>query len=262
MRNRTSDFMALATIFGGATLGLGAMSLAARSAEVPLADEASVEVRVSPARVFVRLGSDAPSIYYLRTRSDVLRLRHDVERAQERAADLVREQLDIRERMDRLGESADGPHSEAGRRMFDRKEAMNDELADLQREIDRLATDTQADHAEVSERLQEAGTTILDDHLKERVRYSRGLIGIQDRDYTREFEAETSRIVEELEAELERASDAMGDRSQDLQRFEWHVEGLESLDDLVSISGEDLTIDVRRDDEDRRRRRRTRRPNR
>ena len=78
--------------------------------------------------------------------------------------------------------------------MFDRKEAMNDELADLQREIDRLATDTQADHVEVSERLQEAGTTILDDHLKERVRYSRGLIGIQDRDYTREFEAETSRI--------------------------------------------------------------------
>ena len=50
---------------------------------------------------------------------------------------------------------------------------------------------------------------IQDDKLKERVRYSRGLIGIQDRECTREFEAETSRIVEELQEELESSGPAV-----------------------------------------------------
>ncbi len=39
---------------------------------------------------------------------------------------------------------------------------------------------------------------------KERVRYSRGLVSIQDRAYMSEFEAETTRVFEELHEELER----------------------------------------------------------
>ncbi len=132
----------------------------------------------------------------------------DVEEAQARAADLAHEQRDIEAEMDRLGEASGGPGSEAGRRIFDRKEAMQEEIADLEREIDRLTSDARADQREASDRLREAATTIRDDKLKERIRYSRGLIGVQDREYTREFEAETTRILEELQEELQRASDA------------------------------------------------------
>ena len=57
--------------------------------------------------------------------------------------------------------------------------------------------------------MREAATTIRDDMLKERFRYSRGLIGVRDREYTREFEAETTRVVEELAEELQRAVDAI-----------------------------------------------------
>ena len=42
MRKRTSDFMALAAILGGAGLGLGLTSLYARSAPVAQVDDASV----------------------------------------------------------------------------------------------------------------------------------------------------------------------------------------------------------------------------
>jgi len=45
MGKRTSDFMALAAIFGGAGLGLGLTSLVARTAQV---DDVSVEVHVVP----------------------------------------------------------------------------------------------------------------------------------------------------------------------------------------------------------------------
>jgi len=119
------------------------------------------------------------------------------------AAHLVREQHYIEESMKRLAEARSGPGSEAGRRLFERKEAMHDEIADLEREILRLSSEA---HGEALDRLNDAATTIDEDKLKERVRYSRGLIGSQDREYTREFEAETSRIVEELQEELGKPS--------------------------------------------------------
>ena len=82
---------------------------------------------------------------------------------------------------------------------------MHDEIADLEREILRLSSEAQG---EISELLDEAARTIEDDKLKERVRYSRGIIGFRDREYVREFEAETTRIVEELQEELQGVSTA------------------------------------------------------
>jgi hypothetical protein len=143
------------------------------------------------------------------------RLRRDIEETQRRAEDLVREQRDMEADMNRLGEASGGPGTEDGRHLFERKEAMNEEVADLEREIDRLASDARADQRDASERLREASTTIRDDKLKERIRYSRGLIGSQDGEYMNEFEAETTRIVEELEQELETAIDAIGENEED-----------------------------------------------
>ena len=108
--------------------------------------------------------------------------------------------------MDSLGAARSGPGSQAGTRLFERKQAMLEEVADLEREIGRLASDYRADHPEVAARLDAAAATIRDDKLKERIRYSRGLIGVEDREYTNEFEAETTRIVEELQREIASAS--------------------------------------------------------
>ena len=106
--------------------------------------------------------------------------------------------------MERLAEEGGWPGSVDGRRLFERKETMGGELADLEREIDRLTAVARSGYPDAAVRLAEAATTIRDDKLKERVRYSRGLIGIQDRAYMREFEAETTRVFEELQEELER----------------------------------------------------------
>ena len=105
--------------------------------------------------------------------------------------------------MKRLAEAGSGPGSEAGRRLFERKDAMLAEIADLERDILRLSGEARLDPWQTSDRFGVAASMIEDDKLKERVRYSRGLIGIQDREYTSEFEAETSRIIEELQEELE-----------------------------------------------------------
>ena len=176
-------------------------------------------------------------------RDRVDRLRNDVEEARQRAADLVREQRDIEADMNRLDEASGGAGTEAGRRLFERKEAMNEEVADLEREIDRLASDARADQRDASDRLREAADTIRDDKLKERIRYSRGLIGVEDREFARDFEAETTRITEEVQQALERAGDAIGEnqadrRAEALDRARDLSRGVESLSRRLGERGD------------------------
>ena len=64
MGRRTSDFVALATILGGAGLGIGLTSLFARTAPVAQMDDVSVEVRFING--LVGDASVAPTIYFRR----------------------------------------------------------------------------------------------------------------------------------------------------------------------------------------------------
>ena len=94
MGKRTSDFVALAAILGGASLGIGLTSLFARAAPVAQVDDVSVEVHFVKGRVGA--ASVAPTIY-LRSRAlanrrdwEPLLLRGDVEdiRREAREVDL------------------------------------------------------------------------------------------------------------------------------------------------------------------------------
>lgn len=233
MGKRTSDFLALAAIACGGGLAFGLTGLVAGTASVARVEHDRVEYRNRTRTM------EGPRQWLFQWRG----LSNGVQEARVRAADLAREQADIEAEMDRVSEAGNGPGSPAGRALLDRKEVMLDEVAALEEHIDRLASEIQEGRNEASDRLREAATTISDDKLKERVRYSRGLIGVQDRDYTREFEAETTRVVEELAEELASASAAIS----------------ESMMEFRPLRAE---MDIRRDEEDQRRKRRRRRPRR
>ncbi len=171
------------------------------------------------------------------------RLTTDIEGVQARAEELAREQRDVEAAMDRLAEAKGGPGSEAGRRLFERKVAMVEEIGDLRQEINRVRGEARANQREASDRLDDAARTIEDDKLWERVRYSQVLIGTQDREYTREFEAETTRILEEVQEELERAVDAIGEsqsdrRAEALDRARALSRGVESLSRRLGERGQ------------------------
>ncbi len=101
MGRRTSDFVALATILGGAGLGIGLTSLFARTAPVAQVDDVSVEVHFI--KGLVGNTSVAPTIYLRRrvraNRPNLQLLRGDVE-------DLRREtrEIDLRELYEALDE--------------------------------------------------------------------------------------------------------------------------------------------------------------
>ena len=209
MRLSRADLVPVLTIVAGGVIGasLSFSFLGSRSDDeaVQMTADARAEIL---AKLQATRAERLAELRALMERDLQERLGTQVEVALGRALYLVREQRGIEADMQSLIEARGGPGSEAGRRLFEAKEAMHDEIADLEREILRLSSEARG---EISERLDEAARTIEDDKLKERVRYSRGLIGVQDREYTREFEAETTRIVEELQGELQSASDAIGE---------------------------------------------------
>ncbi len=176
-------------------------------------------------------------------RNRVDRLREDGEDALRRAEELSDEQREIQRQMDRLNELEGAALQESARRLFERKEAMTEELTDLEGQIDRLSADARSSQPEAAEGLREAANSIRDNKLKERVRYSRGLIGTGDQDYTREFEAETQRGLNELGDRLEQAVGAVGKpeddrRAEALDRTRDLVRGMESISRRLGERGD------------------------
>ncbi len=165
-------------------------------------------------------------------RSD--RLQQDARDALGRAEDLIREQEEIRNDLEELQTGQASDPVEEARRLFDRKDAMAEELEDLENQLERLSRDSRQEKRDASDRLQEAVKSIQDNKLKERVRYSRGLIQTRDPEYTKAFENETSRGLEELRDGIERGEEALrestearGDEA--LDRTRELVRGIESL---------------------------------
>ena len=176
-------------------------------------------------------------------RNRVGRLREDTEDALRRAREMAEEQRRIGRQMSQLAEKEGAALQESARRLFERKESMAEELRDLEGQIDRLGGDARPSQRAAAERLAEAANSIRDNKLKERVRYSRGLIGTGDQDYTRQFEAETQRAFDELEDRLGQAVDAVRDspdanRTEALDRARDLVRSMESMSRRLGQRGQ------------------------
>ena len=95
----------------------------------------------------------------------------------------------------------------------------------------------------MSEELQGAANSIRDNKLKEKILYSRGLIGDPSGEYARNFEEEISSNADEVRDRLEAAQQAFGEsdpRRLDRQLDETRdlVQGLESLQERLRQRGE------------------------
>lgn len=175
----------------------------------------------------------------------VERLRQDAQDALRRAENLVREQEDIKESMSRLGEGDINQQLEEARRLFERKEAQATEVADLERQLDRVAADSRQEQRDASERLTEAANSIRDNKLKERIRYSRGLIQARDSEFTEGFEEETANAIDELRDRIAEAMEAINEsgdgdrRAEALDRARDLVRSMESLGRRLEERGQE-----------------------
>ena len=166
------------------------------------------------------------------------RLARDIDDFRRRASDLSADEADVAEQVTGLGGLADEERIERIVRLTERKNEMEAGVADLERDIDSTSAEFRREERGASTELQEASNGIRESKLKEKIRYSRGLIRARSPAYAEQFEAEIGNDLADLEQRLAEAREAVGaggetgleqalDRTRDLMR------GLESLDQRI-----------------------------
>ena len=171
------------------------------------------------------------------------RLERDIEEAMRRANRLADEEREVAAEVDGLGGLSDDERMGQMQGLMERKDAMEAEVADLERQIDSTSAEFRRDQRDASRRLAEAADSIRDNKLKEKIRYSKGLIRSRAPETAQAFEDEIGSDIGDLQEKLQAAEQAVGqsagdtmaealDRTRDLMR------GLESLEHRISREGE------------------------
>lgn len=166
-----------------------------------------------------------------------------LESALQRAGELARQQRDIARQVGGL-DQAGADRDERIRRLLERKDQMEAEIQNLEAQLDRMAAESRQEERGASRRLTEAANSIRDNKIREKVRYSKGVMQGRDPEYARGFEDEIASNLEELEEHIRDAQGAMGeDEEESLQeslgRTRDLVRGLESLDRRLQSRAED-----------------------
>ena len=157
------------------------------------------------------------------------RLQRDLADARERVEELSRQQDDVGNRMDAM-RRAGRPSADQIGRVRDTKEQMAEEVGDLLNQLDQLANDARRGGTGGAEELEEATGTIRETQLRERLLWSRSLVGrAGQEEYAEAFENQTAQAIQSLANRLEEASEAVqGEVGQDSG-----TEALESAQDLA-----------------------------
>lgn len=157
------------------------------------------------------------------------RLERDVDDARRQAAELARQQGDVDNRMEAM-RRVGRPSADQVGRINDIKESMAERAGEVLEKLDRAAAQARRDGRAGAGELEEAAETIRDTQLRERLLYSRGLVGRPGQEeYARAFENQTSQAIQSLRNRLDEAAEAVGAQAGEDPR----EEVLESARDLM-----------------------------
>ena len=171
------------------------------------------------------------------------RLQRDIQDAMQRASRLADAEREVASDVLGLAGLEDQERLARLQGLMERKNAMEAEVADLEREFDSTSAEFRREERDASRQLADAANSIRDNKLKEKIRYSRGLVRSRDPETARAFEEEIGGDIEDLRNKLQAAADAVGrsegdamaqalDRTRDLMR------GLESLEHRLGQQGD------------------------
>ncbi len=171
------------------------------------------------------------------------RLERDIEDALRRANRLADEEREVAQDVAGLVGLTDDQRMRRLQGLMDKKAAMEDEVADLEREIDSTSAEFRREQRNASQRLADAANGIRDNKLKEKIRYSRGLVRSRAPETAQAFEEEIGNDIEDLREKLRAAAEAVGETAGDamaqaLDQTRDLMRGLESLEHRMWQQGE------------------------
>ena len=120
----------------------------------------------------------------------------------------------------------------------ERKTELAREVDQLETDLDRLAREARQDQPEAARRLMEAAGEIRESRLRDKLNFSRGVLGTQSEDYVRNFEEQITRDAENVRARVQAARDALSESDprrlgRQLDETRDLVRGLESLQERL-----------------------------
>jgi hypothetical protein len=138
------------------------------------------------------------------------RLDRDIREAQQRAQEMKNAQERIASDVKELSASGQaGAGGERQQRLLERKDALASQVAELESQLDRMAADSRKEQKDASRKLQEASNAIRDQKLKEKIRFSKGLLR-GNPDMAQQFETDIGGQIGELDKRLRDAAGAVG----------------------------------------------------
>ncbi len=175
-----------------------------------------------------------------------VRLERDMQDAREQMERIQSQQEKVASDVNRLAEEGGegrGATGERLQRIFERKDELADEVENLESQLDRMAREGRSEQKEASRKIQDAANSIRDSKLKEKIRYSKGVVEGRSPEYAQNFEKLIGEDVDNLRQKLEDAAGSIGkteetkvteaiDQTRDL------VRNLESLSERIRERGE------------------------
>jgi hypothetical protein len=105
---------------------------------------------------------------------------------------------------------------------------MATEVADLEAQMDRMARESRGEQKDASRKLQEAANSIRESKLKEKIRYSKGVVQGRSPEYAERFEEQVESDIENLLEKVREAAGSVG-KSEEAQV----ADAIEKTRDLV-----------------------------
>jgi hypothetical protein len=174
------------------------------------------------------------------------RLERDMEDAREQMERIRSQQERVASEVKRLAEEAGegaGASSEKLQRIFERKDELAEEVQSLESQLDRMAREGRSEQKEASRKIQEAANSIRDSKLKEKIRYSKGVVQGRSPEYAQNFESLIGEDVENLRRKIEEAAGSIGKSEETkvteaIEQTRDLVRNLESLSERIRERGE------------------------
>ncbi len=170
------------------------------------------------------------------------RVAREVEDARRRAEGLAERQRDVENRMEAM-RRAGRPSADQIQRIRDTKDEMAEEVGEVLGRLERAANDARRKGRGAAAELEEAVETIRETQLRERLLYSRGLVGRPGQeDYAEAFENQTAQAIQSLRNRLDEAAEAVrAETGRDPA-----AEALDAAGDLVrSLESMDRRMDAK-----------------
>jgi hypothetical protein len=166
--------------------------------------------------------------------------RQGIEGAVELAEGIARDQDRIADEVRRLGDGEGEGAAEQVQRLGERKDALSGQVQALEEQLDRVAGDTRASAAQASRALREAATGIRENKLKEKIRYSKGVVRGRPGAPAQQLEAEIGKDIGQLSRQVAEAARKLGEAKGDgraaaLERTRDVVRRLESIQERLKL---------------------------